>query len=125
MERKTLPLIVTALMAAALISVGCKTTEPGVTQGITGAINGQIAADTESVAAAAEEALEAMSMTEVSKTATSVDGEVTARSAKRKIKIDIEKAGDNVSDVTIKVGMFGDEALALQILNAIKSNLGG
>ena len=101
MERKTLPLIVTALMAAALISVGCKTTEPGVTQGITGAINGQIAADTESVAAAAEEALEAMSMTEVSKTATSVDGEVTARSAKRKIKIDIEKAGDNVSDVTI------------------------
>ena len=66
-----------------------------------------------------------MSMADVTKTATSVDAEIRARSAKRKIKIDIEKAGDNVSDITIKVGMLGDEALALQILNKIKENIGG
>ena len=43
--------------------------------------------------------------------------------ANKKIKIKVSKVGDQSAKVQIRVGVFGDEALSLAILDKIKTNL--
>jgi hypothetical protein len=48
-------------------------------------------------------------------------GQLTARGAgNKKIKIKLEKESDTVTEIRIRVGIFGDESMSRQILDKIK-----
>ncbi len=48
-------------------------------------------------------------------------GEITARGAgDKKVKVKLERQSDKLTAIKIRVGMFGDETLSMQILNNIR-----
>jgi hypothetical protein len=110
-------------LALGLLAVGCSTDEPGV-KNVAGAIEGYVDASPERTAAAAETVVKDLKLVLVSSVATKLDGKVAATTAQGdKVTIDIKRAGDNVSEVSIRVGTLGDEALGLKIFNDIKKQL--
>jgi hypothetical protein len=51
-----------------------------------------------------------------------LEAELTARGAgDKKVKVQLEKKADHVTEIRIRVGTFGDESLSIQILDKIKS----
>jgi hypothetical protein len=51
-------------------------------------------------------------------------GDFVARNAAdKKIKIEVERTGERLTKVTIRIGVFGDESLSMAILDKIKANL--
>jgi hypothetical protein len=76
------------------------------------------------VTAAAQKAANDLNLTNVVGNGTQVDGKVTAKNAAGDdITIDIAQAGDNVSKVTIHIGLTGDEAVSKQLIDRINSHL--
>jgi K+-transporting ATPase c subunit len=76
------------------------------------------------VAAATEKAFKDMSVTVVSNSASTIDSEVVGRTA-RDVKIDVvaKSRSEKMSEVFIRVGVFGDDPLQGQVLDRIKTNL--
>jgi len=117
-------LLSVVLLAALMMVSGCKTSEVGVKKGLTGDISGYIDALPPQVVAAAEAVAKDMELTIDHASSSQLDGEVRVRTAKgKKIKVDINRYGDNISAVNIKVGTFGDQRLSLQYYNAIRAKL--
>lgn len=78
----------------------------------------------ESVFDASLKAMEDLKYTTTSQTADARNAEIIARNAKDdKIKIEIEYVSEKSSKVEIRVGVFGDQELSMQILDQIKKNL--
>ena len=76
------------------------------------------------VAAAAVKGLSDLGMSDIESSASALDGEVTARSARDdSIKIVLEAQGEKQTDTSIRVGTFGDEEMSVRILDAIKKRL--
>ena len=48
---------------------------------------------------------------------------IARNAADKKIEMRVELVGENVSKLKIRVGVFGDEAQSLAILEKVKSNL--
>lgn len=120
-------LVPTALLAPLLLApAACKTSQIGVTNRL-GTIKTMLDSPPDRVIAAAEEVLREMDLEILEARSTSLDGRVEARTANdRPILVKTELAGNNVSEVSIRVGStLGDEALSLQILNRIKERLNG
>lgn len=106
-----------------LLLTGCSTHEPGV-KNFAGSIEGYVDASPERTAAAAETVVKDLKLALVSSVATKLDGKVVATTAQGKdVTIDIKRAGDNVSEVSIRVGTLGDESLGVKIFNDIKKQL--
>jgi hypothetical protein len=102
---------------------GCQTDQPGV-KNVLGTYTAMVDSRPDKVTNAAKKAVEQMQLTDVTSTATKIDGKVTAMNAQKDaVTINVEQAGENVSKVTIRVGTTGDEAVSKQILDKIKSNL--
>lgn len=71
-----------------------------------------------------QRAIKEMQFAQVSSTKSGVDAHVIARTAlDKKIDIKLERAGDAVTRISIRVGVFGDETLSLTILEKIKANI--
>ena len=120
----------TILLAVALMGLGlslsalggCETSKPGV-KDIAGTYSTIVSAAPDKATAAARKAVEDLKLADITSTATKVDGKVTARTAANdEITIEIEQAGDNVSKVSVRVGVTGDEAVSMQILDRIKNS---
>ena len=76
------------------------------------------------VVKAAEAALEELEFKLVSASGTKLDGRIKARTAQGKdIVIMVEKEGEDVSKVTVKVGTLGDETISLAIIEKTKEHL--
>jgi len=100
----------------------------------TGAAVAYVRGDTEAnlegnpgqVVAAANAALkEDLKLALVSSSVTSLDGTVIARTADdTKVDVTIKSTGDKSSNVSVRIGTFGDQALSAQILEKIKARLG-
>jgi len=117
--------VVLGLLTVCLLWVaGCKTEQPGVTNRI-GTIKAVLAASPSAVIEAANEVLGDMDLVIINSNSTSIDGRVIARTAQDvKVRVDSTKVGENVSEVFIRVGKFGDTDLSLTILDKIKEELG-
>jgi hypothetical protein len=77
------------------------------------------------VTSAAQKACNDMKLLDVNGAGTSIDGKVTARTAQGDaVAINVEQAGENVSKVSIHVGLTGDEAVSRQLVDRIRSHLG-
>jgi hypothetical protein len=73
---------------------------------------------------AAQRAVEQLEFTKVSESKDALIGVIKVHNAvNQKIKITLERTGDNLTKVTIRVDTFGDQPLSLAILDKIKSNL--
>lgn len=102
---------------------GCKTNQSGVTNTL-GTYSTNVGANPEKATRAAEKALDSMKFLQVSASHTSVDGRVTAKTAQNDdVCVNIEKDGENVSRVRVRVGHTGDAELSAQIMDRIRKNL--
>ena len=112
------------LVVCFAVVVGCKTDQPGVTN-TAGTIKATLASTPDAVTEASKKVLEDMDLAIISSGSTAIDGKVEARTAQDvKVKITCDTAGDNVTDIAIRVGTLGDKELSLAILDAIKEELG-
>ncbi len=102
---------------------GCQTDTPGATSTL-GAYSTMIDGPPDKVAAASQKAADDLKLTDIVGTSTKVDGKVTAKTAQGDaVTIDIDQAGENVSKVTIRVGVTGDDAVSKQLVGRINSHL--
>jgi len=76
------------------------------------------------VTRAARAALESMSMTVDSSTASDLDGRLTAHtSLDKQVTIHVERSGEHKSKIGIRVGTMGDEEQSRAILDRIQKKL--
>lgn len=114
------------MMLAMLSLVGCSSPQNGVSVGMTGKLNAFVDAMPPQVVAAAGEVAKDMELTVESTTSSQLGGRLVAKKYDgTSIKINVDRYGDNISAVTIKVGTWGDKNLSLEYFNAIKAKLAG
>ena len=102
---------------------GCQTDSPGATNTL-GSYSVMIDGPPDKVTNAAKKAADDLKLTEIVANGTTIDGKVTAKTAQGDaVTIDIAQAGENVSKVTIRVGVTGDDAVSKQLVDRIKSHL--
>ena len=123
MKNCRLALLMVCLGIGSLPLAGCQTESPGTTYTV-GSYSGMVDSTPDKVTQAARKAVEELKLLEINSSGTKVDGKVTAKTAQNDaVTIDVEKAGDNVSKVSIRVGTLGDEAMSKSIMDKIKGNL--
>jgi hypothetical protein len=120
--------MVLVLLAAASLQSGCIAVAAGAGAGAVAYIRGDLEATLgnpyEAVAKAADRAIGQLEFARISQRKDALSANLTARTAQdKKIEIVITRVGDGLTKVRIRVGVFGDEALSLAILDKIKANL--
>ena len=122
MRRSIIAVILFLGLSLAFIP-GCGTSQPEF-ENVAGTIEGVIPANPEKVTLAAKKVVEELKFNDITYTSTKIDGYVTARTAQdAEIDIKVDLSGDDSSEIAVKVGNFGDEAVSLKILSMIKSKL--
>lgn len=73
---------------------------------------------------AANRAAEALKFAKVSEKTDALQSTLVLRNAAdRKIEVRLDRASDRVTKIKIRVGVFGDEALSLAVLDQVKAAL--
>lgn len=119
--------LVLALSSLAFTS-GCIAVAAGAGAGAVAYIRGDLSATLDSsfdrVYKASQHAVQQLEFARVSDNKDALLGKIVVRNAAdKKIEIKVERVGDNLSKVSIRVGTFGDETLSMAILDKIKANL--
>jgi hypothetical protein len=92
---------------------------------VKGDLDTSVDADPKSVAAATESAMKQMDIAVISHEATGLDARIVGRTARdTKLEVNVKGQGEHASTVSIRAGVFGDDALQANLLAKIKSNLG-
>jgi ABC-type Fe3+-hydroxamate transport system substrate-binding protein len=122
-----------AVMAsAATLLSGCVLLVAGAAAGAAGAGAMYAKGDLETtlqarpprIVAASEKAFEEMNIARLSSASTELDGKVVGRTASdKKVTVTVKTEGEKLSKLSIRVGVFGDEALSRQILEKIKKEV--
>jgi hypothetical protein len=118
-----------ALVAVLAFSSGCVAVIAGAGAGaavayVRGDLDTTLSAGYEKTVRAANAALSDLKFAKVSEKKDALQAILIARNAAdKKIEIRVELVGENVSKLKIRVGVFGDEAQSLAILEKVKSNL--
>jgi len=69
-------------------------------------------------------ALEQLGIVKVSSESSVLEGEVIGRTAgDERVRIGVKSKDEKISEISIRVGTYGDKALSRQILDKIKANL--
>ncbi|MGA2233630.1 MAG: DUF3568 family protein [Tepidisphaeraceae bacterium] len=115
------------LLSAAFLLTGltaCQTdSSPGASDTL-GVVSTNVTGPTDKVTKAAQNACSDLKLTNIVASGTMVDGKVTANDAQGDaITIDIEQNGDNVSKVSVHVGLTGDADLSNQLIARINKDL--
>ena len=117
------------LLAAGLLLPGCIAVVAAAAVGTgvawhLGALEATVEATPEEAIAAAKEAIADLKLNVVSVNASTIDGELIARTATdTRISIVAKREAEQVTKLTIRVGTFGDESLSMTLLEKIKANL--
>jgi|GEM_PF-259341 len=118
-----------ALVLVLAFSSGCVAVIAGAGAGaavayVRGDLDATLSASFETTVRAANAALGDLKFAKVSERKDALQAILVARNAAdKKIEIRVERIGENVSKLKIRVGVFGDEALSLAILEKVKANL--
>lgn len=111
------------LLVVAVGLAGCATQEPGA-QNTLGNVTASIRGTPPEMIAATERALRRLDMQVVASHATAVDGRVTARSPRgRAVDVRVQDGADAFSQVSVRVGAFGDEDASVALLRRIRREL--
>ena len=105
------------------MSTGCDTVQPGVTNNA-GTVVARFAASPDKVSEAAKATLEELKFQFIVARSSKLDGYLSAKTAQNDdVEIKVNFAGDNVSEVKIRIGTFGDEGISLRIIDGIRSRI--
>ncbi|MFA4943614.1 MAG: DUF3568 family protein [Lentisphaeria bacterium] len=124
--------LVMALAGGLLAAPGCVLFVAGAAAGagaagvayVKGEMRGRMEAEPRGVEKAAVKAFEVLEIRKISAGASALDAEVVGRTATdKKVTVTAKAAGKAESDVAIRVGVFGDEALSRRIYDEIKAQL--
>jgi hypothetical protein len=107
---------------------GCIVTSSGAnpegTSYVFGHLDGVLKGSPQAVSKAAKNVLDDQEMKEVVEVASALDGKVTARTAlDTPITITVTKKDDATSNVSIKVGSFGDHQISTELYQKIRAKL--
>jgi hypothetical protein len=107
---------------------GCIVTSSGAnpegTSYVFGHLDGVLKGSPQSVVKAAKNVLDDQEMKDVTEVASALDGKVTARTAlDTSITITVTRKDDTTSNVSIKVGSFGDHQIATGLYEKIRAKL--
>jgi Protein of unknown function (DUF3568) len=124
-----------SLLYAALVAVvsfsalsGCVAVAVGAGAGVVAYVRGDLETtlpnDYDQVVNSVREAVKTLEFVKVSDSKDAFKGVLIARTAlDKKIVIDFTNAGKNLTNIKIRVGVFGDEQMSLAILEKIKNGL--
>jgi Protein of unknown function (DUF3568) len=91
---------------------------------VNGELRGTEAAPLDKVWDASQAAMKDMQFPVVTKTKDALEGLLTARTAAdKKVQVTLKKLSDSSTEIRIRVGTFGDEAISRMIMDKIKSHL--
>ncbi len=124
----------TALSLAALLTLGsgcflvavgaAGAAGAGTVAYIRGDLDASVAGTVDGVGKATNQALQQLQFAKINEGKSAIDASITARTGQdRKITIKLDRTGENLTRVRIRVDTFGDETLSRLILDKIKSNL--
>ena len=120
-------MLAAALLAASLtgcVAVVAGAAGAGTVAWVRGELEATLDANYEKAATAANLAIEQLQFAKISEKKDALTAILMARTAEDKmVEIKVIKIGDQSAKVQIRVGVFGDEALSLTILDKIKTNL--
>jgi len=117
-----------ALALAVALQSGCVVAAVGAGAGAVAYIRGDLEATLESslnaTNKAAGRAISQLEFAKVSENKDALTSNITARTAQdKKVEIFMTKVSDSITKVRIRVGVFGDEAVSMAILDKIKAAL--
>ncbi|HUL53119.1 MAG TPA: DUF3568 family protein [Opitutaceae bacterium] len=121
-----LALMVAALSAAltGCVAVVAGAAGAGAVAWVQGRLDANLNADFERSAKAADLAIRDLQWSKISEKKDALEDTLIARTAgDRKVEIKVLKVTEETSKAEIRVGVFGDEALSLTILDKIKAHL--
>jgi hypothetical protein len=120
-------MLAAALLAASLtgcVAVVAGAAGAGTVAWVRGELEARLDASYEKAATAANLAIKQLQFAKISEKKDALTAILIARTAEdRKVEIKVLKVGDQSAKVQIRVGVFGDEALSLTILDKIRTNL--
>ena len=123
------PLVGLALALLATQALGCLVLVAGAAGagGVAyymGALRTTLPGGPEAVARATDATFADLDVRRISSQATKLDAHVVGRTATdTKIDVSVESKGDNQSEVTVRIGVFGDEAMSRRVLAGIRKRL--
>jgi hypothetical protein len=126
--RKKQMLLTILFLGTGLFISGCMVAAVGAGAGtaayVMGKMKGTEAKDIDTVYNAAEKAAEQLKLNITERTHDKMSGEIIAwDSQDKKITIKLKAASENVTDIAIRVGFFGDETKTRLIYEKIHENL--
>jgi hypothetical protein len=118
---------VLALVGSASLG-GCIVTSSGAnpegTSYVFGHLDGVLKGSPQTVVKAAKNVLDDQEMKDVAEVASALDGKVTARTAlDTAITVTVTRKDDATSNISIKVGSFGDHQISTELYQKIKAKL--
>ena len=122
-------LVAGAMLGAVALSSGCVAVVAGAGAGaavayVRGDLDATVMGGFEKAVRAANGAILDLKFAKVSERKDALQAIIIARNAAdKKIEIRVDQLGEKDSRVKIRVGVFGDEALSVAILDKIKANL--
>ena len=121
--------VIVALVAVLPLLSGCVVALAGVASAgtvawVEGRLDAALDANFDRTEKAADRAIAQLLFVKVSEQKDALNAVLNARTAEdKKVTIEVIRVGDTLSKVQIRVGLFGDEAKSLAILDKIKANL--
>lgn len=117
------PVVLTGCLAAAAVGGGA-VAGAGTIAWIQGELKSTEGYPFAKVWAATVKAIEQLDFIVVNKVSDAISGEIDSVTAdNKKVKIQVKRVGDNITEIKIRVDTFGDETLSRYILNKIQSNI--
>lgn len=117
------PFILTGCLAAAAVG-GAAAAGAGTVAYIKGELKATEEATLEKTWEATVGAVDELEFLVINKVKDAVSAELEAKTADNKtIKIELKRVSENLTDISIRVGTFGDESLSRYILSKIETRL--
>jgi hypothetical protein len=117
------PVVLTGCLAAAAVGGGA-VAGAGTIAWMQGELKSTEGYPFAKVWAATVKAIEQLDFMVVNKVSDAISGKIDSVTAdNKKVKIQVKRVGDNITEIKIRVDTFGDETLSRYILNKIQSNI--
>jgi len=117
------PVILTGCLAAAAVGAGAAA-GAGTIAYISGELKSTEGYPFATVWAATVKAVDQLEFIVVNKVNDAISGQYECVTAdNKKVHINVNRVGDNITEIKIRVDTFGDETLSRYILNKIQSNI--
>ncbi|MDX2187675.1 MAG: DUF3568 family protein [Opitutaceae bacterium] len=120
--------VVLASLLMAGLQTGCVAVAVGAGAGavayVRGELAGDVASNLDNAVEAANEAIAGLRFAKVSEKSDALTGTIIARTADdKKVEVKLERVTDNTTKVRIRVGVFGDQAISMQVWERIRGAL--